>query len=351
MTHIVTAMRLTDSEIQWYLQEKLAAGVSSAAVAKYKTALYHLHDWLGDDKQLSAVRLQAWRASLDAHGYGKITVQKYVTIVNDFLRTAGQEALCIPKPMRADLTGRTYGYLTVLFPTDKRRRKDILWHCQCRCGKEVEVPAVLLKSGNTTSCGCLKPEILQYANRYQGGTELRQSMTEVILNPDSASGYVGVQPKRGKWAAYITYKGKTHSLGTFSRIEDAVKARARAKEAVMEDAARIYEETDHLYGDAPHRPPRPEKELAASAEPPSFPALRSNNTSGCPGVCWSKGKWSVKITHEGVSYRLGTYFDLQDAIAVRRKAEQLILAGDFASLRQMSTNKLFDQTMRKLDRR
>ncbi len=32
-------------------------------------------------------------------------------------------------------------------------RRDILW--RCKCGKEVKVPAVLLKGSNAQSCGCL----------------------------------------------------------------------------------------------------------------------------------------------------------------------------------------------------
>lgn len=39
-----------------------------------------------------------------------------------------------------------------------------------------------------------------------------------------------------KWQARITYKGVQYSLGCYFNIDDAVKARARAKELVMADA-------------------------------------------------------------------------------------------------------------------
>ncbi len=338
MNSTVTAMLLTESIINRYLQDKLDAGVSPVSVAKYKTPLFRLYDWLGDDKALSVPRLQEWRKSLAAYGYGKITVQKYVVVINDFLRASGHDDLCIPKPVPNDLTGRTFGYLTALAPTEQRHHKYVVWRCVCKCGRETEIPSGMLLGGHTTSCGCLRPEILQHNNRYEEGTDLRQSLEERIINPNSASGYVGVQPKRGKWTAYITYKRKVYCLGTYSNIEDAVKARARAKEAVMEDAARIYEETDHLYGEAPRRPPRPEKIPFGQPDPVSVPARRGDNTSGYTGVTHRKGKWVASISVSKYRYRLGAFDKLEDAVAARRKAENLVAAGDLDALKAICTN-------------
>lgn len=46
------------------------------------------------------------------------------------------------------------------------------------------------------------------------------------------SGHTGVyrQAKSRKWAAQITFKGKTYYLGAYDKIEDAVKARKRGEE-------------------------------------------------------------------------------------------------------------------------
>lgn len=48
----------------------------------------------------------------------------------------------------------------------------------------------------------------------------------------NTSGYTGVyrSKKNGKWIAQITFKGKTHYLGGYENIEDAVKARQRGEE-------------------------------------------------------------------------------------------------------------------------
>ncbi len=331
-------MCLTDEKIRQYLRSKLDAGVSAVAAAKYKTPLYHLLRWLGEDPQLQPHRLQLWRDQLGEAGYRKATIQAYVKVVNDFLRTTGYAWLCIPRPLRNDLSGRSFGYLTAIAPVPRRQRNNVVWKCVCKCGKEVQVPGVMLLGGNTTSCGCLNVEILKHTNRYEDGTNLRQSLEDRVRNPNSASGYVGVQPKRDKWYAYITYKGVRHNLGTYTRLEDAVKARARAKEWVMEDAARLYQETQSHYGESPRRPPRPPRSLAPPPEPPSRPLCRSNNTSGYPGVSLQHGKWSASITADSHRYRLGCYTRREDAVAARKRGEALIRAGDIETLKNLCTN-------------
>lgn len=56
----------------------------------------------------------------------------------------------------AQLTGRTFGRLTVLNRDhSKRTTKNAWWLCQCECGQTTLVPSMNLTSGNTSSCGCL----------------------------------------------------------------------------------------------------------------------------------------------------------------------------------------------------
>lgn len=54
-----------------------------------------------------------------------------------------------------DLTGQTFGKLTVVKRSEKRG-KEAIWTCLCECGKSVDVRASKLKSGNTQSCGCIR---------------------------------------------------------------------------------------------------------------------------------------------------------------------------------------------------
>lgn len=57
-----------------------------------------------------------------------------------------------------DLTGKVFanGSVTVLHRADNDGSKNAKWVCQCKCGETFVAYGFNLKSGNTTSCGCLK---------------------------------------------------------------------------------------------------------------------------------------------------------------------------------------------------
>lgn len=66
-----------------------------------------------------------------------------------------------------DLTGSTFGRLFVIkrAPRPSGGRSDAYWECLCTCGTTCIVPAGNLRSGNSTSCGCLHKEQLADQNR------------------------------------------------------------------------------------------------------------------------------------------------------------------------------------------
>lgn len=58
--------------------------------------------------------------------------------------------------------GQKFGRLTVaeiIFKEGANGRGVIYWRCACDCGNVVEIRPQSLKSGNSSSCGCLKREI------------------------------------------------------------------------------------------------------------------------------------------------------------------------------------------------
>lgn len=67
------------------------------------------------------------------------------------------------KNTREDLTGQTFGRLTVLGPAEDyvspSRKRLPQWLCRCECGKQVTVKGCHLKSGATKSCGCLQKQV------------------------------------------------------------------------------------------------------------------------------------------------------------------------------------------------
>ena len=56
-----------------------------------------------------------------------------------------------------DLTGQTFGRLTVLRRVSKKPgavSRSAFWHCSCKCGKTHVASSNSLRRGNTKSCGC-----------------------------------------------------------------------------------------------------------------------------------------------------------------------------------------------------
>lgn len=68
-----------------------------------------------------------------------------------------------------DLTGNVYGRLTVL-SRDGDMYGKVAWPCRCSCGTVLRVSGADLKSGNKSSCGCLKIETIGNLNRTHGLT-------------------------------------------------------------------------------------------------------------------------------------------------------------------------------------
>ena len=63
-----------------------------------------------------------------------------------------------------DLTGQKFGRLTVVARIGTKNG-SALWKCVCDCGNTAAVTSRSLKTGNTSSCGCMHSEQLAARNR------------------------------------------------------------------------------------------------------------------------------------------------------------------------------------------
>ena len=135
-----------------------------------------------------------------------------------------------------DITGRRFGRLTALFPTEKRDQNgSVYWHCLCDCGNTSDISEAKLVHGNYKSCGCLKTE-----NQKKIAGQLHiidGTCVEILENrkhrKDNTSGFRGVyQMKNDRYRVDIGFKGKRFYLGTFQNFDDAVQARLNAEKMV-----------------------------------------------------------------------------------------------------------------------
>lgn len=123
------------------------------------------------------------REDLTGKTYGRLTVLEYshynkvsravywkckcqcgkeVTVRKDtLLRGAPNSCECVPsKNKREDLTGKVFGRLTVIeYAGLDESKKRALWKCKCECGEVIITRKDGLKTGAVKSCGCLNKEI------------------------------------------------------------------------------------------------------------------------------------------------------------------------------------------------
>ena len=92
-----------------------------------------------------------------------------------------------------NIIGLKFGRLTVLSRVDDycypSGRHDAKYRCECECGKSVEVLGIHLRSGHTTSCGCLRADVARDTMTTHGmsGTRLYniwKNMLERCTNPN-----------------------------------------------------------------------------------------------------------------------------------------------------------------------
>lgn len=75
----------------------------------------------------------------------------------------------IELPSKArDITGHRFGRLIAVKPVAEDKWKQIIWLCQCDCGKTKEIRGKHLWSNKINSCGCFRIEIGSIRNTKHG---------------------------------------------------------------------------------------------------------------------------------------------------------------------------------------
>ena len=323
-------LSITQEMVDAFLLEEAEKGASADRLRRLRAALAILQEYLSKDPVVTRERLLAWRKAMDGRGYAPVTVHNYVKCINRFLDFAGFPQLRFPKGKPMDITGKKFGYLTALVPTGGKEKGELLWQFQCQCGNYVVLPATRVVQQNTLSCGCLKGLHLKKTNKYFRGTSLVQSLTEKVENPLSASGYVGVCQKRGKWQAHIKYRGVRYLLGSYEDLGDAVKARAKAKALVMADAQGLLDFYAEWEKNLPQMPEKKRENRSKTTKHPkahtvtSAQAKRRDNKSGQTGVSARGNQWEARIGYQGVRYWLGCFAAYEEAVEARQTAQQML---------------------------
>ena len=142
-----------------------------------------------------------------------------------------------------DITGMTYGKLMVIGRSDKRssrgKRTTPLWECRCECGAIVYRAKDTLTNSDENMCAeCANKEAalkMKKAAGFVDGTQISK-LKSTKLPVTNTSGCKGVyfERKSKKWRARIKFKGQNLNYGSYEKFEDAVAARKRAEQEILE---------------------------------------------------------------------------------------------------------------------
>lgn len=147
---------------------------------------------------------------------------------------------CIKSP---DRTGQRFGSLVVVGRSElrgKRGKRTVpLWECRCDCGAIVYRAMDSLTTFKNCSCeSCLNHSKTKDMRQYAGFYEKTQisKISDMKLTAANTSGVRGVyfDNRSGRWVARLKFKRKTYYLGSYLKLEDAAKARARAEEDIYD---------------------------------------------------------------------------------------------------------------------
>jgi len=160
------------------------------------------------------------------------------------LRIGGKESVT------PDLTGQRSGRLTVICRLNEKKCSSYLWLCKCSCGNIVKTGKAELLGEHKKSCGRLMTEHCK---------KLLKKYKESHCEPCCGAGLRG-RPLRsrstdrgavsnGNRHAFITVNKQTCHLGTYSEIQQAVLARRKAEELVLNQTGeQSAEALDKVFG-------------------------------------------------------------------------------------------------------
>ena len=207
---------------------------------------------------------------------------------------------------RDNLEGKTYNKLYV-----KNYIGNGKYSCECECGNVVEVYATNLKTNHTTSCGCNKTTL-----------DLTSKVFGYLKAIKRSDGKKRGKTKRVTWQCECLNCGKIVDM----YADYLVSGNARSC-GCLNLKKNMPDSIQDEFVDG--------TQLSKITSTPT-----KSNKSGVVGVNWDKArnKWMSSIRFKGHKYNLGRFDNLEDAIKVRKLAEEKLFGEFFGHFLLFHTN-------------
>ena len=125
--------------------------------------------------------------------------------------------------------GKKFNHLTLiknLNKINKDNSKMALFRCDCGNIKELVFTQVL--NGEVKTCGCKQGYLSKTSRKKQQKTILEFYKNNTMKN--NKTGHTGIILINNKYRVRIQKNGKSHHIGYFNTLDDAIKARKKAEE-------------------------------------------------------------------------------------------------------------------------
>lgn len=251
-----------------------------------------------------------------------------------------------------DLTGQTFGRLTVMYRVDDyiapSGHKFPRWHCKCSCEDQTEfnVNGSSLRRGLTQSCGCLQKEIASDIGKKTIKTNSYDSKKYNVYDLDSFEYGIGYTSNTNK--PFMFDKEDYDLIKDMCWRENLTSGyivtsyNGKSAYALHRYIMKVKDEEciDHI--NRKRNDNRKSNLRISTIQQNNCNKDNSNNySSGHKGISWNKaiGKWETYIDKNYQRIRLGYFTDLNEAIRIREQAENEYF-GEFSCI---NSNQIAEQ--------
>lgn len=132
-------------------------------------------------------------------------------------------------PKAKDLTGKTFGKLTVVSYIGSRMyagKMRRFYLSKCDCGGEIELPGDSMKSGKTSSCGCLRWQMGPHSPKWGGHGEISGNYWDHISRGAAKRKYLFDITLKESWDLFLKQNRKCALSGltlSFGIAKDEIR--------------------------------------------------------------------------------------------------------------------------------